>query len=162
MKSIIENELNKKGIKELDYITEDGRFYKNLKSGENKSRGYYGAINVSENNVELIYILKNFDKIDGLKTFLVVDNYDGQSDKVEISNFDGRDYLEIYSEYENDKYAFMKKEYLGDMYIKVFQSEQDIYSEKLQSLGEMILDKIEEQDRKLSNSLVRTLFKRDN
>ena len=160
MKSIYEKELNKKGIKGLDYITDDGKFYKYIKSGENKSRGYYGAISVNENNVELIYILKNIDKEDGLKTFLVLDNYDGQSGKVEISNFDGRDYLEIYSEYENDKYAFLKKEYLGDMYNKVFQREENIYNEKLQSLGEMILDKIEQQDRKLRNSLTRVFVKK--
>ena len=46
------------------------------------------------------------------------------------------------------------------MYNKVFQREENIYNEKLQSLGEMILDKIEQQDRKLRNSLTRVFVKK--
>ena len=139
-------ELDKKEISNLDYIGEDGSFY--------KKDIYEGAISLDE-GVSLIYTKKENDE-----KYLVLDNFDGKSLIEKISLGDKRSYLELYEEYKMSKFGFRKKQYIYDYLYQL--SLYDIFDESLEQIKGFMNKKIDEINRTKFNVMKRVRTRKSN
>ena len=131
--------LNSKGINNLNYILEDGRFYKNDNDIE-----YDGAISLDDNKISLIYTKRNHEE-----KYLILDNFDDNTLIEKVSLGDDRDYLEMYKEFKVSETGFRQKQYLYDC---LYQLEKNTlnneYNEKIETLKGYIHGKVEDVNRK--------------
>ena len=110
------DELEKRGVNNIDIILEDGRFYSKLKqSGENSVLvGFNGAIDLEDNS--LIYTKRtcknNENALIVYSNVLVLDNFKGENKVINLSQVEERDCIELYEEYILNPELFEEKQHI--------------------------------------------------
>ena len=121
--------LEKYGIKDLDYVDENGEFYRDFKDAdENQKLGYKGQISYDEDGVQILYIEEQYityePYLEETPAFnsehtkkLVGINVENTNFEVPLHIDENRDYYTLYRMYKADKQIFSKEQRIqGQLY----------------------------------------------